>query len=161
MKPAFLSVMVILMISGVLSQEPENDPKRQVVKLEQVQKLIGFFALKFIDRTTRMPESVFDASKIHTLGATTGIHRVLWEGGDSLHDFQCYVRDGEEIYRYGFKFTLSPPYDGTPNATFEDAFNERSLTQYYIWRIDDSFEPAWKAEIEDILIETNTDETEQ
>lgn len=83
-----------------------------------------------------------------------------WEGGDSLYSFQCYVRDGAKLYRYGFNFTVSPARSlgtGAPGDVGE-IFNDRALTQFHIWRIEDTFEPKEEVQIEDILLETNTDD---
>lgn len=141
--------------------QPTQPDWRRTVNLGDIQTLIGFFALKFRDEEVEPLSDAFEPKDIHTLHAITGVHRVVWEGNDSLHAMQFYVKDGETLWRYSFNFTLSPPLWEREFANFNEVFGKRRLTQYCISRINDSIKPPTEAHIEDILIESRTDREAQ
>ena len=88
----------------------EQGIELSVLSQEQSAALAGNFALAPSLESARLPGSVaLSSDDIFTFGFTTGIHFVLWEGNDPLHQIQWYVLDGEHFKRMGIKFTVSPP----------------------------------------------------
>lgn len=133
-----------------------NGMKHPLITSDELQRHIGFFVLKYKHQATGFAKSPISAKDIVTLGGLTGVHRVSWEGNDSLHNFRCFVKSGDRMFRYCFDFTVSPPAGGNAFKSFEDLFSGRSLTQYSICRIDDEKNTA--DAVDDILIQSNTDD---
>lgn len=123
------------------------------VDYSEILQFTGFLVLKSVDADCPYTELSLDVENVHTFGSTTGIHRVLWQGNDSLHLIELVDVEGGERYRYAFKFTLSPP--ARPDfGSVEELFEGRRVTQYYVWRLAEDGETT---EVEDILIRSDTD----
>ena len=133
-----------------------NGMKHPLLTPDELQRHLGFFVLKYKDKSAGFSKPLITAKDIETLYGLTGVHRVRGEGHDSLHSFQCFVKSGDRTLRYCFDFTVSPPARWDQFKSFEDLFNGRSLTQYYICRIDDGKNSA--DAVDDILIQSNTDD---
>jgi hypothetical protein len=109
--------------------------------------------LKNIDPDCPYPELSLGLADVHTFGGTTGIHRVLWQGNDSLHQIELVAQTARKSLRYVFKFTVSPP--ARPGfESVRELFDGRTVTQYYVWRIE---QDSGAAEGEDVIIRSNTD----
>jgi hypothetical protein len=147
------------LLSPVLFAEESHESngiKHPFITLDELQRHIGFFVLKYKDNSACLSKSLITAKDIETLHGLTGVHRVRGEGHDSLHSFQCFVKPGDRMLRYCFDFTVSPPARWDQFKSFEDLFNGRSLTQYYICRIEDGENTA--DAVDDIVIQSNTDD---
>ncbi len=107
----------------------------------QIESVVSWFKQKYRDSSTPFPDVPFPDADVYTLSGATGIHRVLWEGNDSLHAMTVFVDVGPTSYRYVFRFTLSPPvepYEGGRCADWTAALERSKLTQYFICRYDNS-----------------------
>lgn len=137
--------------------QPAKPDWRRSVGLSDIQELIGFFALKYLDKEVAPFPEVFLPADLQTTGA--GIPRIPFDSHDeSLHVMEFYVQQGNTLWRYGFDFTLSPPFYFLPNSTPNVVFRNRQLTQYRIWRVNEGVTPAQNAPIEHILTELRPDD---
>lgn len=159
-------LLLALLAVGVLTsaEEPAKDPFgdpvqpakpdwRRSVSLSDIQELIGFFALKFIDQRTDLVTDAFLPGDFQTIQA--GIPRIPHDMNESLHVMEFYVQQGETRWRYGFDLTLSTEFYPLPNANqnLSQIFQNRQLTQFRIWRVNQNITPASDAKRENVLIE--------
>lgn len=156
MKCLYLIISTAMLCSALAAQEyyEDNGLKLPLITPNELQRHIGFFVLKYKDKNIDLSKSPIAAADITTLAGITGMHRVVWEGHDSLHSFQCFVKSGDRLFRYCFDFTVSPQARWDAYKSFEELFSGRSLTQYYICRIEHR---TTHPSVDDILIQSNTD----
>jgi hypothetical protein len=148
-------ILFLFLFAGILDAaeyHEQNSLRLPKISSWEVQKLIGFFSLKYIDDQAECPQVSLKSKDLYTFSGTTGIHRVLWQGNDSLHNLRVFVKEKKGIFRYEFKFTLSPPAHKQQTDLCR-VFQGKKLTQYYIWRIKAG--PGNK--IQDIIIRSETD----
>ncbi|MBD3370356.1 hypothetical protein GF402_08345 [Candidatus Fermentibacteria bacterium] len=143
---------MVTICCAVLSNAPAQDSP-VITGSSEILEFTGFLVMKRVDSGLTCPDFCFDPEDVRTFASTTGIHRVLWQGNDSLHLIELVDGEGGEKYRYTFKFTLSPP--ARPDfGSVEELFGGRRVTQYYVWRVA---EDGGTAEVEDMVIRSDTD----
>lgn len=145
-----LAVVVAITLPPLDSPPERTCPT--LVDHSEILQLTGFLVLKAVDPDCPYPELPLGLEDVHTFGGTTGIHRVLWQGNDSLHQIELTAATGRKSFRYVFKFTVSPP--ARPGfESVRELFDGRTVTQYYVWRVEQDS----AAEGEEVVIRSNTD----
>ena len=128
---AFKILIFNFFIMVSCSAQPEFYEKSLYMDNTQLITLVGYFVMKNSDVSTKFPNINLPSNQVKTLRAYTGQHLIKAGENEEVFYLEFFVKNGEELDSYFFKFTSHVGPDIVKGKT-KEFFNNRNISQYFI-----------------------------